>query len=81
MPDMPGKQLSVKSLLDTGAVVKSKPISFYIGMEFDRSDLITSNIRLAAVKKGVTYVAGGTSLQLVKVFLDKIPSHRESGRI
>ena len=46
--DMQGRQLSVKGLLDTRAVVSVMPVSTWTKMGFDRSDLIPTNIRLAA---------------------------------
>ena len=61
--DVQGRQLSVKGLLDTGAVVNVMPVSIWTDMGFDRSNLIPTNIRLAAI-----YVTGRTpiiSLQLV----------------
>ena len=63
--DMQGKQLSVKGLLDTGAVVSVMPIGTDLG--FHRADSIPTNIRLAAANQGAIYVAGRTpiiSLQL-----------------
>ena len=65
--DMQGRQLSVKGLLDTGAVVRVMPGSTWTDMGFDRLDLISINIRLAAAKQGAIYVTGRTpiiSLQL-----------------
>ena len=65
--DIQGIQLSVKELLDTGAVVSVMPVSTWIDMGFDRSDLIPTNIRLAASNQGAIYVTGRTpiiSLQL-----------------
>ena len=62
-----GIQLSVKGLLDTGAVVSVMPVSTWTDMGFDRSDLIPTNIRLAAANQGGVYVTGRTpiiSLQL-----------------
>ena len=62
-----GIQLSVKGLLDTGAVVSVMPMSIWTDMGFDRSDLIPTNIRLAAANQGAINVTGGTpiiSLQL-----------------
>ena len=63
--DVQGRQLSVKGLLDTGAVVSVMPVSTWTDMDFDRSDLIPT--RLAAAKQGAIYVTGRTpinSLQL-----------------
>ena len=65
--DVQGRQLSVKGLLNTGAVVSAMPISTWTDMGFDRSDLIPSYIRLAAVNLGAIYLTGRTpniSLQL-----------------
>ena len=65
--DVQGRQLSVKGLLDTGAVVSVMPVSTWTDMGFDRSDLIPTNIRLAAANQGAIYVSGRTpiiSLQL-----------------
>ena len=63
--DVQGRQLSVKGLLDTGAVVSVMPVSTWTDMDFNRSDLIPT--RLAAAKQGAIYVTGRTpinSLQL-----------------
>ena len=63
--DVQGRQLSVKGLLDTGAVVSVMPVSTWTDMDFDRSNLIPT--RLAAAKQGAIYVTGRTpinSLQL-----------------
>ena len=65
--DVQGRQLSVKGLLDTGAVVSVMPVKTWTDMGFERSDLIPTNIRLAAANQGAIYVAGRTpiiSLQL-----------------
>ena len=50
--DVQGRQLSVKGLLDTGAVVSVMPVSTWTDMGFDRWDLIPTNIRLAAANQG-----------------------------
>ena len=50
--DVQGRQFSVKGLLDTGAVVSVMPVSTWTDMGFDRSDLIPTNIRLAAADQG-----------------------------
>ena len=66
--DVQGRQLSVKGLLDTGAVVSVMPVKTWTDMGFDRSDLIPTNIRLAAANQGAISVTGLTpiiSLQLV----------------
>ena len=65
--DVQGRQLSVKGLLDTGAVVSVMPVKTWTDMGFERSDLIPTNIRLAAANQGAIYVNGRTpiiSLQL-----------------
>ena len=58
--DVQGRQLSVKGLLDTGAVVSVLPVSTWTDMGFERSDLIPNNIRLAAANQGAIYVTGRT---------------------
>ena len=60
--DVQGRQLSVKGLLDTGAVVSVMPVSTWTDMGFDRSDLIPTNIRLAAANQGTIYVTGRTPM-------------------
>ena len=50
--DVQGRQISVKGLLDTGAVVSVMPVSTWTKMGFDRSDMIPTNIRLAAANQG-----------------------------
>ena len=65
--DVQDRQLSVKGLLDTGAVVSVMPVKTWTDMGFERSDLIPTNIRLAAANQGAIYVTGRTpiiSLQL-----------------
>ena len=65
--DVQGRQLSVKRLLDKEAVVSVMPVSTWTDMDFDRSDLIPTNIRLADAKYGAIYVTGKNpiiSLQL-----------------
>ena len=65
--DVQGRQLSVIGLLDTGAVVSVMPVSTWTDMGFVRSDLIPTNIRLAAANQDVINVTGRTliiSLQL-----------------
>ena len=56
--DVQGRQLSVKGLLDTGAVVSVMPVKTWTDMGFERSDLIPTNIRLAAANQGAIYVTG-----------------------
>ena len=60
--DVQGTQLSVKGLLDTGAVISVIPVSTWTDMGFDRWDLIPKNIRLAAVNQGAIYVSGRTPI-------------------
>ena len=60
--DVQGRQLSVKGLLDTGAVVSVMPVKIWTDMGFERSDLIPTNIRLAAANQGAIYVTGRTPL-------------------
>ena len=60
--DVQGRQLSVKELIDTGAVVSVMPVSTWTNMGFDRSDLIPTNIRLAAANQGAIYVTGRTPI-------------------
>ena len=65
--DVQGRQLSVNKLLGNGAVVSVMPMSTWIDMGFDMSDLIPTNIRLAAAYQDAIYVSGRTpiiSLQL-----------------
>ena len=65
--DVQGRQLSIKGLLDTGAVVSVMPVSTWTDRGFDRSDLIPTNIRLAAANQGAINDTGRTpiiSLQL-----------------
>ena len=65
--DVQGKQLSVKGLLDTGAVISVMPVKTWTDMGFDRSDLVPTNIRLAAANQGAICVTRRTpiiSLQL-----------------
>ena len=64
---MQGRQLSVKGLLDTGAVVSVMQVKTWTDKGFERSDLKPTNIRLAAANQGAIYVTGRTpiiSLQL-----------------
>ena len=60
--DVQGRQLSVKGLLDTGAVVSVMPVKTWIDMGFDRSDLIPTNIRLAAANQEAIYATGRTPI-------------------
>ena len=60
--DVRGRQLSVKGQLNTGAVVSIMPLSTWTDMGFDRSDLIPTNIKLAAANQGASYVTGRISI-------------------
>ena len=60
--DVQGVQFFVKGLLDTGAVIRVMPVSTWTDMSFDRSDLVPTNIRLAAGNQGAIYVTGRTSI-------------------
>ena len=60
--DVQGRQLSLKGLLDTGAVISVMPVSTWTDMGFDRSDLIPTNIILAAANQGAIYVIVRTSI-------------------
>ena len=65
--DVQGRQLSVKGLLATGAVVSVMQVSTWTDIGFDRSDLLPTNIRLAAANQGAVYGTARTpiiSLQL-----------------
>ena len=67
--DVQGRQLSMKRLLDSGAVVSVMPVSTWTDMGFDRLDLIPTNIILSAANQGAIYMTGRTpiiSLQLVR---------------
>ena len=50
------KGLLVKGMLDMGAVVSVMTVSTWTDTGFDRSDLIPTNIRLAAANQGAIYV-------------------------
>ena len=60
--DLQGRQLSVKGLLDTGAVLSVMPVSTWADMAFDRSDMTPTNIRLTAANEGAIYVTGRTPI-------------------
>ena len=80
-PDVQGRQLFVKGLLDTGAVVSVMHASSWTDMVFDRSDLIPTNIRLAAANYGAKHMTGKTpiiSLQLGGRHLWQFPGRRKS---
>ena len=81
--DEHGRQLSVKGLFDTGAVVGVMPVSTWIDMGFDRSDLIPSNVRLAPANQGATYVTGPNHITAAwrKTSLDELPGSGKFGRI
>ena len=65
--DVQDKQLSMKGLLDTGAVVSVMSISTWTSKCFDRSDLVPTNIRLAAAHQGAIYVAGRNPIVELKL--------------
>ena len=65
--DVQGRQLSIKGLLDKGAVVSVMPVSTWTVMGFERSDLIPTNIRLAAANQGAIYVTGRTPIISVQL--------------
>ena len=52
----------MKGLLDTGAVGSVMPVKTWTDMAFDRSDLIPTNIRLAAANQEAIYVTGRTPI-------------------
>ena len=58
--DVQGRQLSVKGLLDSRGVVSVMPVSTCMG--FDMSDLIPTNITLAAANQGAIYLTGRTPI-------------------
>ena len=60
--DVLGRQLSLKLLLDTGAVVSVMPLSIWTDMGFDRSDLKETDIRLASANRGGIYVIERTPI-------------------
>ena len=60
--DVQGRQLSVKGLLDTGAVVSVMPVSTWTDVGFERSDLIATNIRLAAANQGAIDATGRSTI-------------------
>ena len=65
--DMQGRKLSLKGLLNTGAMVSGMPFSIGTKTGFNRLDLIPTNIRLVATNQDAIYVGGRTpimSLQL-----------------
>ena len=62
-----GRQISMKGLLDTGAVFSVMQINTWTDMGFDRSDLIPTKIRLAATNQGAIYVAGRTPIISLQV--------------
>ena len=75
---MQGRQLSVKGLLDTGVVVSVMPVSTWADMGFDRSDLIPTNIRLAAANQGDRKDPYHLVAARRETSLDEFPGRRES---
>ena len=67
MLDVQSRQFSVKGLLDTGTVVSVMPVSTWTDMGFDRSDLIPTNIRLAAANQGAIYGTGRTPIKSLQL--------------
>ena len=53
--DVQGRQLSVKGLLGTGSVVSVMQVSTWTDIGFDRSELLPTNIKLAAANQGAVY--------------------------
>ena len=62
MLDINGKKTHLRGLLDTGAVLRVKPIATWERMGFDKDDLIDLRIRLSAANKGALRVLGRTSI-------------------
>ena len=85
--DVQGRQLSVKGLLDTGAVVSVMPVKTWTDMGFDRSDLIPTNIRLAAAnRQSRSNLCDNTDPYYItaawgKTSLDELPGGRKFRRI
>ena len=73
--DVQGRQLSVKGLLDTGAVVSFMPVETWTNMGFERSDLIPTNISLVAANQGAIYVTAAWR----KISLDELPGSGKNG--
>ena len=65
--DVQGRQLSVKGLLDTGAVVSVMPVKTWTDMGFDRSDLIPTSISLAAANQGAIYATGRAPIKSLQL--------------
>ena len=65
--DVQDRQLSVKGLLDTGAGVSFMPVKTWTNMGFEKSDLIPTNIRLAAANQGAICVTGRTPIILLQL--------------
>ena len=63
--DTNGKNIGVKRLLDTGAVVSVIPIKTWVRLGFTREDLIPTNLRLAAANRGAIYVSGRTPITVL----------------
>ena len=63
--DTNGKKIGVTGLLDTGALVSLMPIKTWERIGFTRGDLIPTNLRLAAAKRGAIYVAGSTPITVL----------------
>ena len=78
--DVQGRQLSVKGLLDTGAVVSVMPVSTWTDIGFDKSDLIPTNIRLTTSGCSIRNRKDPNHLVAARreTSLDEFPGHRES---
>ena len=63
--DTDGEKIGVTGILDTGAVVSVITIKTCQRKGFSRDRLIPTNLRLAAVNRGVFYVAGRTSITVL----------------
>ena len=58
VPDIRGKKIQLRGLLDMGAVLSVIPIETWRRMGFDKEDLLDSRIRLSAANKGALRVLG-----------------------
>ena len=63
--DTDGKKMRVTGLLDTGAVVSIMRIKTWERVGVSREDVIPTNLRLAAAKRGAIYVAGRTPITVL----------------
>ena len=65
--DVQGRKLSVKRLLETGAMVSVMPVGTWTDMGFERTDLVPKNIRMAAANQGAIYVTGRSSIKSLQL--------------